>query len=66
MDRSSRRTFLADVSRGMLIAGVGYGTAVDLGLTRACAAEAEAAAAARRAEQESAPLQSPIQLPIKQ
>ena len=45
MDRSNRRTFLADASRGMLIAGVGYTTAVDLGLTRACAAEAEAAVA---------------------
>ena len=35
----SRREFLATVGQGMLIAGVGYGTAVDLGLTRRLAAE---------------------------
>jgi hypothetical protein len=35
----TRRAFLADVGRGTLIASVGYGMAVDLGLTRAEAAE---------------------------
>jgi hypothetical protein len=36
---SNRRQFLADVGRGMLIAGVGLGTAVDLGLATASAAD---------------------------
>lgn len=36
----SRREFLADVGRGMLVAGIGYGTALDLGLTPAIADEA--------------------------
>jgi hypothetical protein len=36
----SRREFLADVGRGMLIASVGFGTAVDLGLAPASAGEA--------------------------
>lgn len=35
----SRREFLADVGRGMLVAGVGYSTALDLGLSTAHAAE---------------------------
>jgi hypothetical protein len=35
----SRREFLADVGRGMLVAGVGYSTALDLGLSTASAAE---------------------------
>ena len=35
----SRREFLADVGRGMLVAGVGYSTALDLGLSTARAAE---------------------------
>ena len=35
----TRREFLATVGQGMLIAGVGYGTALDLGLTRRLAAE---------------------------
>lgn len=35
----TRREFLADVGRGMLIAGVGYGAAFDLGLTTALADE---------------------------
>jgi hypothetical protein len=39
MNRLSRRRFLADVGRGMLIAGVGYGAARDLGLTPALAEE---------------------------
>src|SRR5262245_10570525 len=37
---SSRREFLADVGRGMLIAGLGPALAADLGLARAEAAEA--------------------------
>lgn len=37
MIQRSRREFLADVGRGMLIAGVGYTTALDLGLSRALA-----------------------------
>jgi hypothetical protein len=40
MDAHSRREFLADVGRGMLIAGLGPALAVDLGLARAGAAEA--------------------------
>jgi hypothetical protein len=36
----TRREFLADVGRGMLIASVGYGMASELGLARAFAAEA--------------------------
>lgn len=35
----SRREFLADVGRGMLVAGVGYHTALDMGLSSACAAD---------------------------
>lgn len=37
--RHTRRDFLADVGRGMLVAGVGYSTALDLGLSTAGAAE---------------------------
>ncbi len=41
--RRSRREFLADVGKGMLVAGVGYHTALDLGLsTRTVAEGAEA------------------------
>src|SRR5438309_596543 len=40
MRASSRREFLADVGRGMLIAGLGPALAADLGLARADAAEA--------------------------
>jgi hypothetical protein len=40
MRASSRREFLADVGRGMLIAGLGPALAADLGLARAAAAEA--------------------------
>src|SRR5215470_11342902 len=40
MGVSSRREFLADVGRGMLIAGLGPALAADLGLARAEAAEA--------------------------
>jgi hypothetical protein len=39
MNARSRREFLADVSRGMLIAGLGSTLAADLGLTSAHAAE---------------------------
>jgi hypothetical protein len=39
MGASSRREFLADVGRGMLIAGLGPALAADLGLARAEAAE---------------------------
>ena len=39
MMRRSRREFLADVGRGMLVAGVGYSTALDLGLSTATVAE---------------------------
>src|SRR6187401_1530262 len=35
----TRREFLADVGRGMLVASVGYGVATDLGFTSAIAAE---------------------------
>lgn len=35
----NRREFLGDVGRGMLVAGIGLGTAVDLGLATARAAE---------------------------
>ncbi|MDB5351668.1 MAG: hypothetical protein JWN86_2915 [Planctomycetota bacterium] len=35
--QSNRRDFLADVGRGMLVAGIGLGTAMDLGLTSASA-----------------------------
>ena len=37
MTTRTRRDFLADVGRGMLVAGVGYGTACDMGLTQAWA-----------------------------
>jgi len=37
--RRSRREFLSDVGSGMLVAGVGYSTALDLGLSTAKAAE---------------------------
>jgi hypothetical protein len=40
MRANSRREFLADVGRGMLIAGLGPALAADLGLARAGAAEA--------------------------
>jgi hypothetical protein len=40
MNPYSRREFLQQVGRGMLVAGVGYSTALDLGLTRAFADEA--------------------------
>src|SRR5438067_2523144 len=40
MRTNSRREFLADVGRGMLIAGLGPALAADLGLARAGAAEA--------------------------
>lgn len=40
MRASNRREFLADVGRGMLIAGLGPALAADLGLARADAAEA--------------------------
>jgi hypothetical protein len=43
MNRSNRREFLADVGRGMLIAGIGYATARDLGLTPALADQADEA-----------------------
>src|SRR6185503_18520573 len=36
----TRREFLADVGRGMLIASVGFGTATELGLSPAFAADA--------------------------
>jgi hypothetical protein len=41
----SRREFLADVGRGMLVASVGYGVASELGLSRSLAAESETASA---------------------
>lgn len=37
--RRSRRDFLADVGRGMLVAGVGFHTALDMGLSSASAVE---------------------------
>src|SRR5205823_14398874 len=40
MYASSRRKFLADVGKGMLIAGLGPSLAADLGLARADAGEA--------------------------
>ena len=40
MQRNHRREFLADVGRGMLIAGAGYSLAVDLGLSPALAEDA--------------------------
>src|SRR5438046_2726185 len=40
MSNHSRREFLQQVGRGMLVAGVGYGTALDIGLTSAWAEEA--------------------------
>ena len=43
MATSSRREFLQHVGRGMLVAGVGYTTAFDLGLTGAMADESAAA-----------------------
>lgn len=39
MQPHHRRAFLAEVGQGMLIATVGYGTAIDLGLARALAGE---------------------------
>ena len=39
MQPRHRRAFLAEVGQGMLIATVGYGTAIDLGLARAFAGE---------------------------
>ncbi len=39
MTERTRRDFLADVGRGMLVAGVGYGAARDLGLSSAWAAD---------------------------
>src|SRR4051794_15412287 len=39
MLRADRRRFLADVGRGMLVAGVGPALAADLGLARVAAAE---------------------------
>ncbi len=39
MLQQNRRKFLSDVGQGMLIAGVGYATALDLGLTSAWADE---------------------------
>ncbi|HUY87402.1 MAG TPA: hypothetical protein VMV10_01580 [Pirellulales bacterium] len=39
MQRNNRREFLAGVGRGMLIAGVGYSVALDLGLSPAVADE---------------------------
>ena len=39
MDRRDRREFLAEIGRGMLIAGLGYGTALDLELVPAFAGE---------------------------
>ena len=41
----SRREFLAEVGRGMLVASVGYGVASELGLSRALAGESESEAA---------------------
>ena len=43
MNRRTRREFFADVGRGMLVAGVGYGTALDMGLSPAWADEVPAA-----------------------
>ena len=43
MNPQSRREFLQQVGRGMLVAGVGYSTAFDLGLTPAMADETPAA-----------------------
>ena len=40
LQQRNRRVFLADVARGMLVAGVGLGTALDLGLTKTRAEEA--------------------------
>ncbi|HXT57192.1 MAG TPA: hypothetical protein VN699_01105, partial [Pirellulales bacterium] len=37
MRRNNRREFLAGVGRGMLVAGVGYSVAVDMGLSPAFA-----------------------------
>ena len=42
MNGHSRREFLADVSRGMLVASVGTSLAVDLGLSPAWGADAPA------------------------
>ena len=39
MKASSRREFLADVGRGMLVASVGTAVAADLGLSRGLAAD---------------------------
>lgn len=41
MTRRNRREFLADVGRGMLVAGVGSTLAADLGLARAAALDAD-------------------------
>jgi len=43
MQTNSRREFLQQVGRGMLVAGVGYTSAFDLGLTSALADEGPAA-----------------------
>ena len=40
-EHRTRREFLADVGRGMLVASVGFGTAVDLGLGPARAGDDE-------------------------
>jgi hypothetical protein len=45
MHTSSRREFLQQVGRGMLVAGVGYSTAIELGLTPALGDEGPAALA---------------------
>ncbi|MGC3968343.1 MAG: hypothetical protein QM775_13505 [Pirellulales bacterium] len=42
MDRRDRREFLADIARGMLIAGVGYGAAYDMGLVQSWGRSARA------------------------
>ncbi|MBI3861825.1 MAG: hypothetical protein HY290_08005 [Planctomycetia bacterium] len=42
MNPRTRREFLQQVGQGMLVAGIGYGAALDLGLTRAWAEEAAA------------------------
>ena len=39
MDRYPRRDFFAEVGRGMLVASVGLGTALDMGLTAARAGD---------------------------
>ncbi len=39
MNTRHRRAFLAEVGQGMMVATIGYGAALDLGLTRALAAD---------------------------